>query len=64
MLSLQAAPNEQDSAFEFTAQFYPLLRAPERVKYLAAVEQSTGVFTVDVFPEMASRALRDVEFEL
>ena len=59
MLSLQAAPRGEDTAFEFTAQFYPLLRAPDRIKYLAAVEQSTGVFTVDVLPETAALALRE-----
>ena len=58
MLSLHAAPRQHDDAFHFTAQFYPLLRAPARVKYLASVEQSTGVFTVDVMPEMAAETLR------
>lgn len=60
MMSLHAAPYGRDGVFQFSAQFYPLLRAPGRVKYLAAVEQSTGVFTVDVMPEAAARALRDV----
>jgi len=60
MLSLHAAPYGHDSRYEFTAQFYPLLRAPERVKYLASVEQATGVFTVDIMPELAAKALRDV----
>ena len=58
MLSLQAAPADTFDSFHFTAQFYPLLRAPDRVKYLASVEQSTGVFTVDVMPEMAAKKLR------
>ena len=58
MLSLQAAPLGEEKNFHFTAQFYPLLRAPGRVKYLAAVEQSTGAFTVDVMPEMAAKTLR------
>lgn len=62
MLSLQASPGGENGSFEFTAQFYPLLRAPDRVKYLAAVEQSTGVFTVDVLPEMAANALRQSEY--
>lgn len=61
MLSLQAAPRGEDNGFEFTGQFYPLLRAPDRVKYLAAVEQSTGVFTVDVMPEEAASALRSAK---
>jgi len=58
MLSLHAAPRGADNSFHFTAQFYPLLRAPGRVKYLASVEQSTGAFTVDVMPEMAAKTLR------
>lgn len=58
MLSLQAAPFGADGPFEFTAQFYPLLRAPGRVKYLASVEQATGVFTVDILPEVAAARLR------
>lgn len=58
MLTLHAAPAGTDDSFHFTAQFYPLLRAPERVKYLASVEQSTGVFTVDVMPEFAAETLR------
>jgi len=58
MLSLHAAPVGTEDSFHFTAQFYPLLRAPDRVKYLASVEQSTGTFTVDVMPEMAAQTLR------
>lgn len=58
MLTLHAAPVGTDDTFHFTAQFYPLLRAPGRVKYLASVEQSTGAFTVDVMPEMAAQTLR------
>ncbi len=58
MLSLHAAPKGEDNTFHFTAQFYPLLRAPNRVKYLASVEQSTGAFTVDVMPETAAKTLR------
>lgn len=60
MLSLHAAPYGRDGAFQFTAQFYPLLRAPDRVKYLASVEQATGVFTVDVMPHQAAEKLRTV----
>lgn len=57
MLSLHAAPRGS-GPFQFSAQFYPLLRDAARVKYLAAVEQATGVFTVDVAPEAAARTLR------
>lgn len=58
MLSLHAAPFGRDGAFQFTAQFYPLLRAPDRVKYLASVEQATDVFTVDIMPRQAADRLR------
>lgn len=58
MLSLHAAPYGRDGKFQFSAQFYPLLRAPDRVKYLASVEQSTSVFTVDVMPRDAADRLR------
>jgi len=60
MLSLQAAPRGAEDTYHFTTQFYPLLRAPDRVKYLASVEQSTGVFTVDVMPEHAAQTLRAI----
>ena len=57
MLNLQAAPQSAER-WQFTARFLPLLRAPGRVKYLASVEQSTGLFTVDVMPEQAAKTLR------
>lgn len=58
MLSLHAAPLGHEGNWHFTAQFYPLLRSHGRVKYLAAVEQSTGTFTVDVMPETAAKILK------
>jgi len=60
MLSLHAAPAGHEKDFHFTAQFYPLLRSKNRVKYLASVEQSTGVFTVDVMPDNAAKILRSI----
>ena len=60
MLSLHAAPKGRARDYHFTAQFYPLLRAPDKLKYLASVEQSTAMFTVDVMPEAAAAALRDL----
>ncbi len=60
MLALHAAPDGGAAGYHFSAQFYPLLRAPGRVKYLASVEQHTGVMTVDVMPETAAKALRKV----
>lgn len=63
MMGFHAAPNPalgQSGNYHFTVQFYPLLRAPGRVKYLAGVEQHSGVFTVDVMPESAARTLREL----
>ena len=58
MLSLHAAPVGLEADWQFHASFYPLMRAPGRIKYLASVEQSTGAFTVDVMPDRAARELR------
>lgn len=58
MMAFHAAPRRGSSGYHFTVQFYPLLRAKGRVKYLASVEQHTGTFTVDVMPETAIAALR------
>lgn len=60
MMAFHAAPDGGSSGYHFTVQFYPLLRAPGRVKYLASVEQHSGVFTVDVVPESAALAMRDL----
>ncbi len=58
MLSLHAAPIGLEADWQFHAKFYPLMRSPGRIKYLASVEQSTGAFTVDVMPESAAQELR------
>ncbi|MEM7780964.1 MAG: galactose-1-phosphate uridylyltransferase [Pseudomonadota bacterium] len=59
MMAFHAAPRGGSANYHFTVQFYPLLRAPGRMKYLASVEQHTGTFTVDVMPEAAARKLRE-----
>jgi UDPglucose--hexose-1-phosphate uridylyltransferase len=58
MMSFQAAPARAAPGFQFTIQFFPILRAAGRIKYFASVEQFTGVFTVDVVPEAAAERLR------
>jgi len=60
MLSLHAAPQGEEGHFHFTAQFYPLLRSADKIKYLASVEQSTGMFTVDIMPEQTAASLKDL----
>lgn len=59
MMSLNAAPREDDGTYQFTIQYFPLMRSAERIKYLASVEQVTRMFTVDVMPEQAVQLLKD-----
>ena len=59
LMSLQAAPGGHAPGYQFTTQFFCLMRAPGRLKRLAAVEQATATFTVDVMPEAAAKALRE-----
>jgi len=59
MMSFNAAPREDDGSYQFTVQYFPLMRSAGRIKYLASVEQVTRVFTVDVMPEQAAQLLRD-----
>lgn len=58
MMSLHSTPLRASDAYQFTTQFYPILRSADKVKYLASVEQSSGVFTVDVTPEFTAQELR------
>ena len=60
MMTHHVSPGGFEDSFYFTTQFYPLLRSADKLKYFAGVEQATGVFTVDVLPEDAVAALRDV----
>ncbi|MEO1249045.1 MAG: galactose-1-phosphate uridylyltransferase [Pseudomonadota bacterium] len=60
ILSLHAAPKGHEEGFHFTAQFYPLLRTADKLKYLAGVEQAAGTFLMDALPEVTAGRLRDV----
>ena len=42
------------------AEFYPALRMPTRLKYLAGSEIGAGVFTADTVPEEKAKELQDV----
>ncbi|MDP9128101.1 MAG: galactose-1-phosphate uridylyltransferase [Pseudomonadota bacterium] len=52
------APREHVTTFPFHIQFYPLLRAKTRQKFLAGCELGAGTFLVDVLPEEAAAQLR------
>lgn len=61
MMSFNAAPRGHDGSYQFTVQYFPLMRSAGRIKYLAGVEQTTRVFTVDVMPEQSAKLLRDAQ---
>lgn len=63
VMIVYAAPRGMEAFFPFHIQFYPLLRTPDRLKYLAGCELGAGSFLVDVLPEAAAKSLRDVKKE-
>jgi UDPglucose--hexose-1-phosphate uridylyltransferase len=46
------------------AEFYPVYRMRDRLKYLAGSELGAGVFTADTFPEDKAAELRAIEVSL
>ncbi|MDE2161783.1 MAG: galactose-1-phosphate uridylyltransferase [Alphaproteobacteria bacterium] len=63
MMIVYAAPRGMEGFFPFNIQFYPLLRTPHKLKYLAGCELGAGSFLVDVLPETAARSLRRIFVE-
>jgi UDPglucose--hexose-1-phosphate uridylyltransferase len=47
----------------FRIEFYPPLRTPDRLKYLAGCESGAGTFVNDTLPEDKAAELRKVEIE-
>jgi UDPglucose--hexose-1-phosphate uridylyltransferase len=58
MMVVHQAPTDGGRDGHVHVEFYPPLRAPDRVKWLASGEQGGGTFTVDVLPEDAAEQLR------
>ena len=56
-----AAPRGMEEFFPFHIQFYPLLRAPQKLKFIAGCELGAGSFLVDILPETAAQSLRNIE---
>jgi len=48
-----------DKDWPYHVQFWPLQSGIGRKKYLASVEQITGLFLIDVMPEYAAQQIRD-----
>jgi UDPglucose--hexose-1-phosphate uridylyltransferase len=57
------APRGMEAFFPFHIQFYPLLRAPGKLKYLAGCELGAGSFLADMLPEVSAQTLRDIVLE-
>ncbi len=61
VMVVYAAPRGMEKFFPFHIQFQPLLRAPNKLKFIAGVELGAGSFLVDILPETAAQNLRNVE---
>ena len=53
----QVAPRGYEDSFHMHCIFQPMKRAPDKMKYLASVEQFTGFYLVDLAPEDAADML-------
>ena len=49
---------EGDESFHFHIEFYPPLRSPDKLKYLAGSEIGAGMFINDTLPEQTAESLR------
>ena len=63
VMIVYAAPRGMEECFPFHIQFYPLLRAPQKLKFLAGCELGAGSFLVDILPETAAQSLRNISIE-
>ena len=63
VMIVYVAPRGMEDFFPFHIQFYPLLRAPNKLKFVAGIELGAGSFLVDILPETAAQSLRDVKME-
>lgn len=60
MMVHHQAPHKSghEQAFHWHIEFYPIRRAPGKLKYLAGVESGTGLFINDTIPEVKADELR------
>jgi UDPglucose--hexose-1-phosphate uridylyltransferase len=66
LMVLYQAPTdgEDNSAFHFHIEFFPPLRTPDRLKYLAGTELGGGMFVNDALPEEKAAELQKVPVSL
>ncbi len=62
LMTLRQAPTDGVSypEWHFHIQFYPALRSPGRLKYLAGTEIGAGMFANDSLPEEKAKELKEV----
>ncbi|MEM1759678.1 MAG: galactose-1-phosphate uridylyltransferase [Thermofilaceae archaeon] len=60
VMVFHAAPKGEESCYHFHVEFYPPLRAPGKLKFLAGTELGAGVMVVDALPETTASLLREV----
>ena len=63
LMWIATAPRGYEDTWPCHIQIYPFLRGPNRLKYLASVEQMTGLMLSDIVPETAAQKLREVEID-
>jgi len=63
MMVIHQRPSKrtQDPGSHFHVEFYPPLRTPEKLKYLAGCESGAGTFINDTLPEAKAAELRALE---
>jgi UDPglucose--hexose-1-phosphate uridylyltransferase len=66
IMAVHQAPTDDEPHPEahLHIEFYPALRMPNRLKYLAGSEIGAGVFTADTFPEEKAAELRRVHVDI
>jgi UDPglucose--hexose-1-phosphate uridylyltransferase len=66
ILAFHQAPTDDQAHPEahLHAEFYPALRMPNRLKYLAGSEIGAGVFTADTLPEATAKQLQEVAVDI
>jgi UDPglucose--hexose-1-phosphate uridylyltransferase len=63
VMIVYTAPRGMEAFFPFHIQFYPLLRAAGKLKYLAGCELGAGSCLADTLPEDTARTLREIALE-
>jgi UDPglucose--hexose-1-phosphate uridylyltransferase len=61
VMVLHAAPKGEEGTFHFHVEFYPPMRAPGKLKFLAGTELGAGTMVMDALPEVTAARLREVK---